>query len=379
MGAGHGHREEQVSNLLGDHHTEGNGVRDALIAEESVQMDPPLFPLVAGVGVQGVMAGGDARRVDRRALSLGDGDCVKSCATVACAFDQRCSDGECVDDPEKCNETEIREYSYFEKFMKNLEEGSWSDMPKCNFKSDHEEQSLEYCFQCKKYLCEECVKIHNDFFGDRNHIFIKQKIDNQYFCTKDGHTEYILDKYCTECNEYQCSECKCEHKDTENIFDLKKNKNERKIQIIKENIKKCQIIIEEEEKNFNLFLKDIQNKIKAIKNVFEDYKERNLRIISFYELLINNYINFNSIKNYNIVNNIINNNNFDFSTSEDFIKEKDKESCQDCINARYNKLHRYPRTPENEADIYKSMQQLYEVISDYDEKIQKLAGNGKSK
>ena len=49
------------------------------------------------------------------------------------------------------------------------------------------------------------------------------------------------------------------------------------------------------------------------------------------------------------------------------------------INARkelvsdYNKLLQYPKTDSNKADVERSLAQIYEVISDYDEKIKDLA------
>ena len=85
-------------------------------------------------------------------------------------------------------------------------------------------------------------------------------------------------------------------------------------------------------------MKEIENKIKNIKILFKDYKERNLGVISIYKLLINNYKYFNNIKNYNIINNIIINDNFDLSTSEYFIKEENKKA-NECFASKYNKLY----------------------------------------
>jgi flagellar hook-associated protein FlgK len=51
----------------------------------------------------------------------------------------------------------------------------------------------------------------------------------------------------------------------------------------------------------------------------------------------------------------------------------------DCINSRkwfvekYNTLLKYPKTKENKAKIYKSLSQLYDAITEYDEKIEDLA------
>ena len=72
-------------------------------------------------------------------------------------------------------------------------------------------------------------------------------------------------------------------------------------------------------------------------------------------------------------------------TQKDIMKQENKVEnisfqVSHYINARknyvkkYNTLYRYPKTPKNEADIRRSMQQLYEAISDYDKKIEKLAG-----
>ena len=75
---------------------------------------------------------------------------------------------------------------------------------------------------------------------------------------------------------------------------------------------------------------DIQNKIKSIKNLFEDYKTRNLNIIKIYKLLINNYEQIYQLRNYNLINNIKINNNFDLDSSI--------ISDNECINAKYNRL-----------------------------------------
>ena len=235
----------------------------------------------------------------------------------------------------KCNDTKMKDYSYFEKFMINIQKESWTNLPKCK---NHEAQTVEYCFKCRKYLCDECIKIHNASFEDKNHIFIKQTIDTQYYCDKKGHEEYILDQYCTQCNVYLCNQCKCDHQNSEHIYDFGNKEKDNIIKQVLENVRKCEQIIEDEEKKLNNFIDEVEKKINAIKNMFKDYKERNQKIISIYKLLINNYKYFNSIRNYNINNNIIINNNFDLTTSEDFIKKK---NANECLNARYNRLYSF--------------------------------------
>ena len=110
-----------------------------------------------------------------------------------------------------------KDISYFNKFFKKLEERNFIDLPKCSYNPEHISKSEKYCFQCTKYLCEECIKIHNISFKEKNHILIGQKIENQYYCNKKGHSEYINNRFCTKCNDYLSSEFKCKH-DIENIY-----------------------------------------------------------------------------------------------------------------------------------------------------------------
>ena len=76
MAPGNGNGEEEIFYLFRHHHPERNGVGHAFVAEESVQVDAAILPLMAGVRVQGIMAGGDAFAVDGGSLPGGDSDCV---------------------------------------------------------------------------------------------------------------------------------------------------------------------------------------------------------------------------------------------------------------------------------------------------------------
>ena len=98
---------------------------------------------------------------------------------------------------QKCKSTNIKDISYFDKFFKKLEENIFIDLPKCSFNKKHKCKSEKYCFQCTKYLCEECIKIHNISFSGKNHILIGQKMENQYYCDKEDHSEYINNRFCT--------------------------------------------------------------------------------------------------------------------------------------------------------------------------------------
>ena len=238
----------------------------------------------------------------------------------------------------KCKASTIKDISYFDKFFKKLEEKAFVNLPKCSYNLEHKNKSDKYCFQCTKYLCKECIKIHNISFKDKNHILIGQKMENKYYCDKKGHTEYIYNRFCTKCNDYLCSKCKCEH-GIQNIYVFDEIENIQKIFDIEEKVKECEKIIENEEKKLNDLLKELKNKIKTLTKMFDKYKERNMKIISFYKLLIDNFYQINSIRNYNLYNNIILNGDFDLCNSNDFsIKENYKYDGDECLSSKYNKL-----------------------------------------
>ena len=235
-----------------------------------------------------------------------------------------------------CKKEKTKPISYFEIFTKKLKESKFKDLPKCTFKEAHESKSLKYCFKCTKYLCKDCIEIHNSIFKDHQFL-LEQNLNNKFKCDKEGHEDFILYRYCTKCNVYLCSLCKCNH-ENKYIYDFEDKQNHHKeVESIADKIKKCEVIIVKEEKKFNKFVEELNNQIKSLKALFTDYKERNIKLISFYKLLINNYYQFNTIRNYNLNNNVIINNYFDITNSDDFVY---KENCYDeeCFSSQYNRL-----------------------------------------
>ena len=254
-----------------------------------------------------------------------------------------------------CKETKIKDYSYFDKFInKNIDEKLF-DLENCNYNKEHQTKASIYCFNCSKYLCNECIKIHDLYIQGKKHITTTQKIKYQYFCQK--HADFPLDRYCTECEVYLCPHCNHslyrrptfipgnkdlnfslmqeEHKDKLYVFDDENDNNEKIRKMIKEKIEKCEKIIKSEEEYLNNFLTEIQNKMKSIKNLLDEYKKRNLNIIKIYKLLINNYEQVGKLRDYNLINNIKMNDNFDLDCS---IRYDDE-----CINSKYNRLCRFYR------------------------------------
>jgi len=77
-----------------------------------------------------------------------------------------------------------------------------------------------------------------------------------------------------------------------------------------------------------------------LQNIFNEYKERNKKIIFLYKLLIDNYNQINSIRNYNINNNLIINDNFDLSNSNDSCINNQFDD-NECFSSKYNRLYNF--------------------------------------
>ena len=239
-----------------------------------------------------------------------------------------------------CNNKMIKDISYFKKFIKNYKEEK-IDLPNCTYNKNHKLKSSKYyCLRCTKYLCEDCLKNHTISFEEKNHLMIKQKINNQYYCQKEDHQEYILERYCKECEEYLCFKCKCSHENN-SIYSFDDQINKTKIDEVIENLNKFEEIINSEEINLNKYLVELENKIQSLKEIFNKYKERNKNYCLFFKLLIYNYKTINGIKNYNLENNIITNGNFDMTNSDNFIKENNNFSSNECFHSKYNKLYAF--------------------------------------
>lgn len=268
----------------------------------------------------------------------------------------------------KCNTKDIKDISYFDKFLNGLNEKKFIDLPKCTFNEKHESKADKYCFQCTKYLCKECLEVHNISYKGKSHILIGQKIENQYYCKKENHKEYIYNGYCTDCKKYLCPQCKCVHKD-KNMYYFDDSSNKDVINEIIKKVNKCEKIIENEEKKYNNLLEELNNKIKTIKSMFNDYKERNMKIINLYKLLIKNYEEIYNIRNYNINNNIIINDDFDLSNSDEFII-KNKNDSDECFSSRFNKLCNFYA---NKNHIKTKQYTDYSIIKKFCNKVVKKA------
>ena len=145
--------------------------------------------------------------------------------------------------------------------------------------------------------------------------------------------------------------------------------------------------METEEKELNIFLEKVNNKTETLKKMFESFKERNLKAISLFKLLIDNYNQLKSLNNFNLENNIIINDNFDFNLSSSVISTKFENENKVCLSSSYNKLCNFylnknyiisKQHPEYIITKKFCNRKIQKVISINDEKFAFIFEKGKS-
>ena len=133
---------------------------------------------------------------------------------------------------------------------------------KCSHKEHKEINAIEYCQDCKLYLCNKCSIFHNGF--ENHHHYNITKDSNDIFidiCQELNHTNK-LEYYCKEHNKLVCLNCIAklkgkgngQHKDCDICFieDIKDEKRNK----LKENVKFLENLL-------------IDNSIKELKELFE--------------------------------------------------------------------------------------------------------------
>ena len=147
---------------------------------------------------------------------------------------------------------------------------------KC-FSKDHSNiDAVNYCPNCRLYMCNKCEKIHSDFLKDNHKIYKLENDINEIFtgfCKKENHPNK-LEYYCKNHNELCCANCICKLKDKVNgqhkdcdVVSIENIKEEKKNKLV-ENIKS----LEELENKFNETLKDLRNLFDKIEKDKEELK-----------------------------------------------------------------------------------------------------------
>jgi len=107
---------------------------------------------------------------------------------------------------------------------------------KCSFIEHKEIDAINYCVECKRYMCNKCTNYHNGFL--ENHLLynIDKDIEEIFtgFCKEENHN-IKLEYLCKTHNKLCCAACLCkikdemygQHKDCD-IYKIKDIKDEKK-------------------------------------------------------------------------------------------------------------------------------------------------------
>ena len=160
-----------------------------------------------------------------------------------------------------------------DKIQKNLLEGNNNIIIKCSSKNHKDIDAINYCQNCKIYMCNKCTANHSGLFEDHT-VFNLNKKDNNIdfftgFCKEKNHFDK-LKYFCKTHNQLCCAACIAKvkgkgdgkHKDCKVCF-LKKIKDEKK-NILENNIKRLEELSKNIEKIIN-YLKDSYKKIEENK------------------------------------------------------------------------------------------------------------------
>ena len=204
----------------------------------------------------------------------------------------------------------IKKILSLKDFLQNLKQIK-KQIKKCTYKT-HNNNAINYCLNCEKWLCEHCNIKHNN----NNYIECIKNQTNENCLIQNCHIhrtrKNLLNYYCKNCKIFLCLQCSYEH-------DVKNKKEHNIIRWI-DYLDELKI-----EKKKNIFQKEINkeeikynnNKTQNIESLIKINKENNKNIFELIEILFKNIDDIENIKNKKIIINIINNTKFKIKNLEE--------------------------------------------------------------
>ena len=188
-----------------------------------------------------------------------------------------------------------------ETFFESIKK--YEDINCCQFcKKKNPSQKYYLCKTCQnKILCENCFNEHN-----KNDDVIRFNIDST---CKNHYNPF--ESYCPICKEHICSYCSIDHDEsheTKEITLKKKLFKKNKIDGFKNTIKKIKSDKDKIEKQINLVIQELEEKIKFLSDLKKNFFESLNMKMKFVELILYNYEKklANLDINYFIINNLEN-------------------------------------------------------------------------
>ena len=182
---------------------------------------------------------------------------------------------------------------------------------KCSLKKHSEIDAVNYCQECKIYLCIKCQNHHSELFETHHlyHLDKNIKVIFTGFCEEQNHNKYELELFCKNHNKLCCLACaynsdkkgygqhkNCDICEIENIKEEKKNNLKKNINNLENllnglenSIKEIKIIFEKMNKNKEELKLKIQKIFTKIRNTLNEREDELLLEVDnqFNELYIN--------------------------------------------------------------------------------------------
>ncbi|MCQ2817900.1 MAG: hypothetical protein MJ252_11605 [archaeon] len=175
-----------------------------------------------------------------------------------------------------------------------------SDNKKC---LKHSKKNKEFCINCQKWLCEDCVSEHEKY---STHILIKNQVIIEISC-KD-HRNKPFEFFCLKCHVNLCKDCLKLHTEHKTI-NLSEYLSEEKYNEIEKNYNKALTFIDVYMKNLkDSVIKELETKILQVESAYTTNNQINHTILDLFSILMNNYSIFKN--SYFTSSNVINNCNF---------------------------------------------------------------------
>ena len=148
----------------------------------------------------------------------------------------------------------------------------------------------EFCTECLKWYCSKCSKEHHSFAFNHITIKSKEKIEINALCENDncsekGKTEF----YCPICWKNLCRKWKNEHDKNHEIIIYEEYFKDENIIKFKSNVKEASNIIKEKNSEYEIFMADIENLVKSMRDLLEKKIERNTRLLIIKIIWINDW------------------------------------------------------------------------------------------
>ena len=184
------------------------------------------------------------------------------------------------------------------EFLEELKKGRTT--PCC---SSHEsEQTNNFCANCQKFLCSNCLEEHKK--ANESHFVINSdgmKISN--ICENQGCQGKLL-FFCKECQIHMCEECKGKHSPKHQIIDLAEKFPEANIQGQCDSISEWETEMKNYYKKYEDALDDLQKSIERRREELAVMRKDGENITNFFKSLASTYATTKGILNYNVLSNL---------------------------------------------------------------------------